>query len=922
MTKLNLAISLTLLFFVNFVSVVAGAAQPREMVLNGGFEVNARSWKAGTVPEYWGMNDADTLHEEEFSVDLIVKRSGNSSIRLKDSTHGIVQKIKVVPGNVYNAGAWIKTDFMRGGLGISVWWMDARGKWILNESTGALISHNANLYGTSDWRYARLDNIRAPHNADQAYLAVNTVFGPTSGTGWIDDVSMELAPADVPPAEYQAVSLQEGVVAINDVAFSQDMIGINVSNHDRSLQSLTVTISRPEGKKYWELSKTEQDLNPGERRQISIPISQTGHEDQISALWVTIEHGGKIIYRESAVPPAESAALTWFDPGEVLGNKLYVANDLRTFKAFQTPHSFPGGVGGPKLIERESHPVDLIVELPEGVQATHVVQFINNWRWWNPVTAVRAEKIGDDQQGLTQYRFELPCIFDYFENGTMVFFETDLPSGTSSTGRCWLEWEGGRQPARTLDIEVITVGRMPPFKRLFNGIYYAEAELLLTWLPDIGNVYPQLGLNRLEIDPNPGAGGSQGGAGKGPSRRAWFDQLVEEARKGQLYMATSPSQSTPYFQDWTWTDPDSRALNIDGKPVMDVRWEGAYSLCPLYRGRKFQDHLNMFLNGPTFNEYKLSWLAIDLELWTDEAWQEGCFCSRCLETFSQYMAAEYPGVPAGDPKVFMTDPAANKALANHWTSYRNWCKHNLIEAFRVPLAEKIAQHGGTSGPRPGLLVSEWCFIEEELLDVVSYFEINCYYNPPEVARRLGEYGINRAQGRKNIVAAQSLGQSHTQDALLTTRDMVHNIYEAAAAGVQGMIWYDITSLDAYKLKVMIDACRTIQPFEDIIADGACDLSIPVSASAASSRRVKLGDESLLIVRNYGNETAATVQVNLPEANNAELVVCDIETRLPVGNVKAGTATFDISLEPNQARLVYVGPAHQWNTRTTNGLDKQ
>ena len=51
---------------------------------------------------------------------------------------------------------------------------------------------------------------------------------------------------------------------------------------------------------------------------------------------------------------------------------------------------------------------------------------------------------------------------NYYNNMMAVFFESDLPAGTNDVAFCWLQWEGGRQPPRQLDLRVIEIGRTPP----------------------------------------------------------------------------------------------------------------------------------------------------------------------------------------------------------------------------------------------------------------------------------------------------------------------------------------------------------------------------------------------------------------------------------------------------------------------------
>ncbi len=604
---------------------------------------------------------------------------------------------------------------------------------------------------------------------------------------------------------------------------------------------------------------------------------------------------------EVEVIPFRNATLDWFDPERVLGNKLYVANDLPMYKPFLTLNHFGKGVGGPKLIERHEEPVDLILELPEGVRATHVVQFIRNWRDWDPVKPAEVERVNEAGRSYTRYRFELPAIFNFQQNGTMVLFDTDLPEGTKAEGRAYLTWSEGRQPPRPLEIEVIAIGRITPFKRFFNGLYYAEGELLLSWLPELARDYPRIGFNRLEIDPAPA-----------PSRLPWLEKLLEQGRKGQLYMATSPSQSTPWGWYWTGRDSDARAIDVHGNPVKEARWEGSYALCPLYRGEEFEKHLEKFLTGPVFTKNGLSWLALDLEIWDEASWNAGCFCQRCLAAYGEFMAKRDPGQPPGDPLKFMAQPVAHPVEAAHWKAFRDWTLVDFAQALRKPVEEVVAQSGGNTAPRPGLQVSEWRSPEPSLFEVVDYFEVNCYYKPVEAARRLGT-AVEVSAGRRNIVAAISTGQSHGDDAALSDREMLYKIYEAAVAGAQGLVWYDATGLNALKLKVMVEGFRAIRPFEDLILDGTCTVSLATTPMPASARRITLGDESLLLIRNYGGSEKTSVEVTLPEPLASGSVAYDAQTLKSV-TMGEGERVIRLTFGRDEARLLYLGPESRWKAR--------
>lgn len=714
------------------------------------------------------------------------------------------------------------------------------------------------------------------------------------------------------PGWFGRLVFADDTVAIRPLGVNGERAAVSVTNPAGRKASVTFRVECFDGETYWTLGRTDATVGANAREVLNVELGGDP-AGRAGVVWTTVSAGDRVLHRQGCIPAKDFAAVTWYDPEDVLGNTLYVASDLRTWKGFKTIHNFE--TDGPNgLIYRDERPVDLVFELPEGVRATFLVEFVNNWMWFAPVAPAGQTPVRLGDRTRTRYRFEVPAVMNYAANMMAVFFDCDLPAGASAVGTCHLQWDGGRQPPRKVNLRVIEIGRTPPLTRMFNGIYYAEAELLLSWLPDIGNVYPTLGLNRVEIDPQPTVNYAQGGPReKWFSRKPWFDRLVKQARAGGLYMATSPSQSTPWFQNWTSKDPDARAVDVNGRPVLDRRWAHTYSLCPLYRGPKFQAHLATFTGGPAFREYGLTWLAVDLELWSDEAWRRGGFCDRCTAAFKTFAAERYPGQTFGDPRVFMKVPGDHPEGAAAWEAFREWSKVQFIRGFREPIAAVVAEHGLRSAPGIGkkLVVSEWCFPKESLFGAVDYFEINCYRRPAEVARRLGA-ARETAGDRPIVVATPSSGQTHSLDAMLTPDDMRFAIYESAVAGVRGMVWYDVLGFDALRLQTLVSGVRTIQPFEDLILDGVCHLELPCGSDEASARCVTLDAETLALVRAYGTATEAVAAVTLP--CGGESMVHDCEDGTVLGSVTPENPQITVTVPAGQARLLYVGRDGGWGKR--------
>ncbi|MCC6416125.1 MAG: hypothetical protein IT582_09470, partial [Opitutaceae bacterium] len=187
----------------------AHAAGGENIVVNGGFESGAASWKSGSLPDGWSMDKAETLTPGELAIDTRVRHSGTASIRLADSTHGLYQRFNVKPGELYNARFWAKSQLTAGGFGIHIAWLDAQGKWVTN-AKGHQITHGGNVYAINDWREVRIDNIRAPATAAIAQLTLISIIEVdhqvVEGEYWIDDISMETAPADHSKGENHATA--------------------------------------------------------------------------------------------------------------------------------------------------------------------------------------------------------------------------------------------------------------------------------------------------------------------------------------------------------------------------------------------------------------------------------------------------------------------------------------------------------------------------------------------------------------------------------------------------------------------------------------------------------------------------------------------------------------------------------------------
>lgn len=694
-------------------------------------------------------------------------------------------------------------------------------------------------------------------------------------------------------------------VSFNGV--SGRMASFGVKNFTDKNVSVEVCVDSLQGASLMPLGQKIVELKPNEDKHVSMDLRDCG----VGMVWASASTGNRLLSRVGFLPCSRYASVGWYDPQNILGNKFYLASDLpRSFRSFYTTHNFEGGIGDPKYIRRSKEPVELFIELPKGIQAVSLDMRVMGWQNWDPVTPASVEDCNVNGQECKRYQFSLPGITGHPmpEGPYIVFFETSLPAGTKTTCRMYLKWKDGQQVPKTYEIEVIEVGRMKPFKKFISGMYYAAPEILLQWMPEnLGTLLPKLGINTLDYEPNPVNPYEVGPKESVKhSRGEWYDMLNAEARKGGLFGSTQLCATVPYWQGWTSygkdQDVESRAMNINGAPVMDERWSNCYSICASYRGREYQKWLSSLLNSSTIQKYKLSWIALDCEFWTRKAWDDACFCKRCLDGYVKYCVQKHPGVKPGNPIEFMKSAKDNPKNAEMWKEYREWTKHDFVGTVRREISAVVSKSGGQSSPKSGVVISDWILPSPH--SPFDYFEMNFYWPLPKVMERCDKFG-EMCKSMRNLIGSCSFGQSCTEDTFLTVQDMRYKIYECAAAGVQGIRWHHVYALDMLKLKNLVDGLRSIQPFENIMLDGMYHGAMPCDQKGVTAAGTRFGDEMLVVVREYNTKDKISSVVTL--RCNGQAVVYDCHTGETLGEVSPETPRITVAIDAERARLFYVGP---------------
>lgn len=685
-------------------------------------------------------------------------------------------------------------------------------------------------------------------------------------------------------------------VLINSLEVSPAALSIGIFNPCKNEAEIMMDVVEDRGIKNIQLLQNKEKIPSKTSQTLNLAMGGIASSNM---LWYSLYENNNLIFREGFVACKNYAKIGWDDPEGILGNTIYLANNMPSFKGFQINHNFLDSKAN-GLIERKQKPVDLYFELPKGVVPSYLSLYIVDWMTWPPIKAIKTDIPCDN--GNIVYKFELPAILNFPYNYLYVVFENSLPENMKKDGAMYLSWAEAKQPRHKFTIESISIGKIVPFENFVSNIYEAPPEFYLSWLKKPCEELPQLGFNLLEVSPM---------SRMLPERKQFHDKLIPACSKKGLFVTTAPCQSTPLVWKWTRDDASARALDINGKPVIDERF-GTYVSCPSYRGNFYKEHIEDI--EKVFIEYKLSWLSLDLELWSDEAWSKCCFCDRCINKFKDFISREHADIKLNNP----IDDLKNKdsKIYKLWLEYKERSKAEFYSDFKKHFEKIVADNNFKSSPRNGLTFSDWHLLNANLAQSVNSFDLNLYFRPLRVSRRLDET-INFAKNknlRKSYMGTLCAGPNDSilEINKLAVNEVRYNIFECAAAGVQGIRWWHLMGFDAMRLKTIVEAYNSIRPFEDIILNGKYLENIKIRVNNAETRGLELAGEFLILIKDYSTLNPLNVEVSVPV--NTDSIVVDCYTLEKLADVTPVKNIFNVKIDSERARLLYIGPKNKWQER--------
>ncbi len=643
-------------------------------------------------------------------------------------------------------------------------------------------------------------------------------------------------------------------------------------------------------------------------------IELSSKADSAAMRFLEIHSGDVLLRKHCNMPSEEYLALGVFDPENVRTQTLYLAVDTPFFMSLNMRHNFATKEAH-RLIWRREMPVDLYMDLPAEIKVSGMTFDAGDWLKL-PLFKPQITPYGKDGLQRKLYKFELPMIINWQENGFLFFYECNAPEDKMFSGSYYFSRNGKNMPVHEMTFRTMKVGRVKKCSRkmVFDpGLL--RANTLRWWLPkNTVEQFKRLGFNRIGIICE-AVKNKDFYTGDDPrTNEDYYDLIFKEMRdSGQkLFISTFNTSAGALGWFWTTKDPDARSVGYDGKPGPPNQYN-CPSLCPSYRGKYYQEWVDRLANCSAFRKYRATWLALDMELWPLEVWEKICFCKRCIDQFKAFCLKN------GKTDFAKRDVAAeiagkkDKAFIDCWTEFKCELYSEFLKTAASRVEETVRNAPSTS-PLKKFTVSDWTSPGPRLKPgILDYYEI-AFFNSPDnnyhaIQKRMPEW-----KHRKDLYCSTTYGQTVAcPDFHVIPEQVKENIFEAAALGMQGCVWYYVLYLEPRRMKAIIDGINAIQPFEDIILEGKLSSRISGQNKKMLLTRLDSGDEILIGIRAYGANTDLEGKIRL-EGISLALALYDCETHEKIADVTPENPEFNYLAKKDRCRLIYAGPQDKWDAR--------
>ena len=699
------------------------------------------------------------------------------------------------------------------------------------------------------------------------------------------------------------------VPLIKNIRIDANGAQVQIRNNSAKERKLTAVFVKHTKTGAWETFRTEFSVAANQSRDFSLQFSTK----DAAMRFLELREKDQLIAKHCNMPSDKYYSMGIFDPEGVRGKTWHIAMDRPFFLGLNMIHNAPG-LTTHRLTNRDKKPFDMILEVPEQLKFNGMIFDAGEWRQ-SPYIKPTVTPFKQDGRKMLRYKFELPLVIHWPSPVYIFFYECKMPENTEFSGAYYLIEDGVALPRHELSFKTVKMGNVSRMPKLFgHDMFYMDAKIIKHLFPkDTLKHYTALGFNRITVNVQPGRNNGFYSGNAPKKTEDYYDLLFREMEKTgiRLYYTSNSSSATPQAWSWTHKDKDARAIGANGKDAPYNQY-GYPSLCPNYRGKFFQKHVEKLTNSYLFRKYKCTWLTLDLELWPKTVWEKLCFCNRCLKDFAEYAKQKKltAYVSCDVRKLFR---AKDKEFLKVWNEYKNHCHTRFIRDLTDPV-RKLTVNYKSSAPQDRFLIGEWCKPREHLLDTIDFFEMGLYYTPDVVYTHYEKVYKQFGDRKKNFYPTHTFGQTDgCPDFHMKAHQLTELIYEAAIYGAQGICWYYYPYLEPLRMKYIIQALNVILPFENLIVKGDIVKDITIDNTAMQLTARRNGNEGLIAVRAYKANTAQKGKITFAGLKQ-KTAVYDCITRKKLADLSPDCNSFEYTVDANRCRLLYFGTDAQWKQR--------
>lgn len=440
------------------------------------------------------------------------------------------------------------------------------------------------------------------------------------------------------------------------------------------------------------------------------------------------------------------------------------------------------------------------------------------------------------------------------------FVQSDLPDGSPTQLRCWLEWDGGQSLPLTIPATVVDVPPAPNCNRMMMAQGWWHIASTRNW-PDGLNAAKIIGINTLStFTMNMKMSDSELWDYTLRTRAEGF-KMLNIGSTWHKMMSNHPDKSEYYCQF------------SDGTT--------GHSFCPSYRGELYAQELKRVADECA--RLKPDYLSDDIELWNWQGPKDSEKCTRCrldkqksgIESWEQWKLAK---------------------------GYEMWKDlHDAVQSA-VKKAGGPYVEMGLYDARPGKAYQFfWPFDRLYADKLIHNAQPSVYTSllPYDIELIGNEVRHDRSlMNRTDIIPWLTSGDAGA----FSAENMRCAMLECFLNGSRGIQFWSSRYWDGEYFVGYNQAVRAVAAAQDIIVDGALYDGARVDRPTRVSGMIHNSDIALLVADYYGSgPTAVNVSLTVPVASD----MIDSESGKKLGELPAGPQTAVVNLDVHRSRVILI-----------------